>query len=193
MNIEVNGIPLILIISFTIVSGCLSSKTTDNNDNIENFNSESESFSGIFDFPETQSDEDIVASIRIITSYSNITTISIALNFEDNDPNTNEDFISLIEISDLNEDGSNNAYYSIDVNGPMPYQGVIEINELDENGTQSNLYTDTWMIFVHTTLKPSDDQWPGPLIWRGATDSGFRYDIDVTYEYRLPEGDMNEG
>jgi len=40
-----------------------------------------------------------------------------------------------------------------------------------------------WALILDLDIYASDDQWPGPILWRGIPDNGFELIVDIQYSY----------
>ena len=48
---------------------------------------------------------------------------------------------------------------------------------------EGEIHGDSWLINIQAVLYSGDDQWPGPVIWRGIPDEGFEIFLEIRYEY----------
>ena len=144
---------------------------------------------GSFDFIARERSRTVTDSYQIYLDHGNITQIVFTYSFEDGDPGTEVDYLTWISITNVNEGGDADEYilkYDEQEGGSMPYSGEFKMNA-SENAYLSHAF----LIVVTVELYPGEDEWPGPLIWRGVSDTGFTYSFKMEYEYAVwPEVDQ---
>ncbi len=178
---------LFVVILLLTSSGCLSSSRSST-EKVEHTTSWAEDeLSGFYENPSSSANDNLIAMLGIVLDHSNITQIIIEFAIEDGDSNTNDD--ELIEVKIQNKDYELfllcEALYT--ERSTMPCNGQISMNGPDSNLTESQFLDRQLDLIVTWSQKDSDDQWPGPLIWRGVRDTGFSYDFQIRYEYVVNE------
>ncbi len=116
--------------------------------------------------------EVITSTLDVNIDQTDIISITINVTVEDGDANTNPDNVNEASFSsegNMSATGGGGAT-------PSSFQLKIEWD-----GT--NYLPSGWTFTMSVTCAASDDQWPGPLIWRGIPDRGFIYGLDITYQY----------
>ncbi len=116
--------------------------------------------------------EVITSTLDIIIDQTDVISITVNVTVDDGDADTNPDTV---------QDASFSSEGNLSATGgggttPASFQLKIEWD-----GT--NYLPSSWTFTITVSCVASDDQWPGPLIWRGIPDRGFSYNLDITYEY----------
>jgi hypothetical protein len=116
--------------------------------------------------------EVITSSLDVNLDQTDLISITVNVTVEDGDADTNPDSVqeaSFASEGNLSATGGGGTT-------PAAFQLKIEWD-----GT--TYLPSSWTFTISVSCVASDDQWPGPLIWRGIPDRGFSYDLDITYEY----------
>lgn len=116
--------------------------------------------------------EVITSTLDITIDQTDLISITVNVTVEDGDPDTNADTV---------EEASLSSEENISATGgggttPASFQLKLEWDG-------SNYLPSGWTFTMSVSCVASDDQWPGPFIWRGIPDRGFTYNLDITYEY----------
>ncbi len=123
--------------------------------------------------------EKLSTTVDINLDYSNVIKISVLYSVEDGDPNTNADQVDQLALAETGEEGNySGTGQGGNANPGTPVTGNITI---EWDGT--NYMMDRWSMDINVTIIAGEDQWIGPLIWRGVPDTGFSYTLDISYEY----------
>jgi len=183
MNNKTNGIILLIfVIIILFVSGCLSSGKGKEGGGELVYEWEEESFYGEGSGVAQSQPYEFLESFPFSVNHDNITQMMINITIQDGDEGTNPDHIDRIEFGPMsNEPG----VVPFEINGddtPFEAQLVFKAKE-------GEIFGADWYVTVQGVLYASDDQWPGPLIWRGIPDLGFMVDMEIRYEY-IKEGDL---
>ena len=123
--------------------------------------------------------EIITSNLDIIIDQTDLISITVNVTVEDADADTNPDSVQEASFSsegNLSATGGGGTT-------PSAFQLTIEWD-----GT--NYLPSSWTFTITVSCVASDDQWPGPLIWRGIPDRGFTYDLDITFEYHYTESEL---
>jgi len=118
----------------------------------------------------------VVANVPIVLDFQQVTKIQVNITVEDGDADTNDDTVDTMTL--MEETGNVSATGSGGTAGTSPVTSQIEI---EWDGT--TYLSERWVLEIPVTINGGDDQWIGPLIWRGIPDRGFTYTLDVYYEY----------
>ncbi len=124
--------------------------------------------------------ETVDVTVPISIPSQNITAVEIVVKITDGDENTNPDEVASVIV--LNEEIEDRL-----APGSAPYSATSRYSVKEEENQQGIFLEDAWEVKMTVVCKASDDQWPGPYIWRGYPDYGFSYEILVTYWYLTPE------
>lgn len=120
--------------------------------------------------------ETVSTTVDLPLPMGNITKATFTISVEDGDPNTNPDQVS--GSLDSTGDGDYNETLQ---SGNTPYQTTVEMRAPEGFNLPQG-----WRITIQVVLQSSNDQWPGPMIWRGYADTGFSYNVSVEYTYLTP-------
>ncbi len=91
-------------------------------------------------------------------------------------PDTPEDDVKQVIFSEKGEEANYNVTLS---GGTTTFERQVVVDWDEEN-----LIGGAWEITMMVTCNPDEDQWIGPLIYRGYQDYGFSYRIEVSYQYQ---------
>ncbi|MCU0799857.1 MAG: hypothetical protein MUC62_09345 [Candidatus Thermoplasmatota archaeon] len=104
--------------------------------------------------------------------FDNITQVIVNISILDGDDGTNPDII-------------NNILFGPEKNQPVtmsggdtPFKGQLVYN-CEKDYTPGK----DWFLIIDLDTYASDDQWPGPILWRGVPDNGFELIVDIKYSY----------
>ncbi|MFW3147147.1 MAG: hypothetical protein ACMUIE_10090 [Thermoplasmatota archaeon] len=124
--------------------------------------------------------EDLYIDVPINLDFDNVIKLTINITVEDGDEGTIADTVGQMELT--SGEGGNGT---VTINGgrtPLTQMAVVEWDGTEYVGTQ-------WTLHIPVTIEGGEDTWPGPFIWRGIPDQGFRYMLEVSYDYH----DTGEG
>jgi hypothetical protein len=119
------------------------------------------------------SSETVTEEVDVNIPENKITSIEFVVRVHDGDVQTNADEVSgSIDISGM--------YLENLPRGQTPYKKTVNIEP-----SEGKYLPPLWTVTLEVECCASDDQWPGPMVWRGTPDHGFSYEITVTYRYLL--------
>jgi hypothetical protein len=126
--------------------------------------------------------ETVIETVDIAIPIANLTGITLDIKVMEgvggeSDEGTNPDEVS----GSLDSSGENGGNESLQ-NGQTNYQTTVAIQAGEGQSLPSS-----WTLTLEVVCHASNDQWPGPMIWRGVPDHGFSYNVTVTYEYLEPK------
>lgn len=131
---------------------------------------------GGLDAEATTEDETVNLTLPVSIPQENLTAVEFSIKITDGDDNTNPDEVKKLVV--LNQE------MEADLSpGVSPYT-ISSNHAVSEEQSQNNDFLlSAWEIQMTVLCRASDDQWPGPLIWRGYPDYGFSYEVVVSYTY----------
>ncbi len=119
---------------------------------------------------------DLEAVVGISLSFDRVIKMQINISVEDGDPDTQVDTVGSMTLRPAEGEGE-----AITINGGnTPLTQTVTIEWKPDTGEYIN---STWELVIPVSIKAGEDQWPGPLIWRGIPDRGFSWTVDVNYDY----------
>lgn len=184
MKLRRNGYSFILVSVALILfsSGCLDSNNDDKNkeDDLELITDDMV-VTGHIDHSAQSSPNSFTEEVHFEVMAGSITRIRINVSIDDGDANTEIDVVDVIRM--WRETGGDPDEVKDANGGATPYQTSIEFEYTGEE-TEA----DWWIVEISATIKGSEDQWPGPVIWRGVADTGLDYRIDADYDYYIKSG-----
>ena len=173
---------LILIASIaimTLLAGCLGSSDDTKEEAEATVGSSSFQLNGHPTGLAQITPEELSKMVDINLDYSNVIKITVLYSIEDADENTEGDKVEPVTLEETGEEGNYNATGQGGTATPgTPITGNITI---EWDGT--TYMSDRWSLDIIVIIAAGEDQWIGPLIWRGVPDTGFTYTLDITYEY----------
>ncbi len=179
MKLRRTGYPFILVSIALILlpSGCLDPNNDDQKkeDELELITDDMV-VTGHIDHSAQSSPISFTEEVHFEVMSGSITRIRINVSIDDGDANTENDVVDVIRM--WREAGGDPEKVKDANGGATPYQTSIEFEYKGEE-TEA----DWWIVEISATIKGSEDQWPGPLIWRGVADTGLDYQIDADYDY----------
>lgn len=160
------------------LAGCMGSgEETDDGPEMEEKKAMLAPISGVQSGLAQATPELVVANVPIILDFQKVTMIQVNITVEDGDENTNDDKVDTMTLSEETGNVSKEGQGGTAGSSPVTSQITIEWD-----GTQ--YLSERWVLEIPVTINGGDDTWIGPLIWRGVPDRGFKYHLDVYYEYQ---------
>ncbi|MCD6461419.1 MAG: hypothetical protein J7L61_01595 [Thermoplasmata archaeon] len=127
-------------------------------------------------------DAPVTEKVSLTIPAVNVTKISMVITVNDGNSKSSDENTNPDDVTGNVEGGGGGANVTKTLpGGSTPYKTTVDIS-----APEGETLPSSWTITLNVVCKPSDDQWPGPLIWRGYTDHGFSYSINVTYTYLTP-------
>lgn len=109
-------------------------------------------------------------------NHTNVTQMIVNIRIEDGDDRTNPDYIEHIV---FRPDENDVGIVPNEIDGDYtPFEA-----QLVYKAKEGEIHGDSWLINIQAVLYSGDDQWPGPVIWRGIPDEGFDIFLEIRYEY----------
>ena len=116
-------------------------------------------------------------SLTIELSHQNITQMFLNISIIDGDANTEPDVIESVDFTSLNENNEEIDTSSID-GTDTTFDGQLSLN-----AGEDITYSQFCRIDIEIRMYASEDQWAGPIFWRGTPDTGYILDILIEYKY----------
>jgi len=160
------------IIALTMLTGCLSKENSRDEAPLKKL------FGG--DVVEGSFDSGDQQRVDFNLTHDNITDITFRIFVEDDDPNTEPDTVTRIEVAEHDTDGEEfiDYHFILDTPTSTPYEATYSFNF-----TNGILIDDEWQMYFYIDLGDGEDTWPGPIIYRGVRDTGFSYRVEIEYTY----------
>ena len=162
------------ILMFTLSSGCLGGGDDDAKDE------ELSTYPGEF---QTEGSVLLTAQAQPVTRTeeihfdiveTEIVDITITVSVEDGDEGTDPDTVDSVRV--WRETGADPDEIKEMAGGSTPYENSVSFAM-----TGNENMTNWWIVELTVTCIAGEDTWPGPLIWRGVPDGGFRYHIHASF------------
>lgn len=170
----------LLLVGTVLMAGCLGGDDENSNsDGIQYIEAKgSAGTEGDVEANAQASPESVTKTVDLPIPSDNITKVSFVITVEDgeSDSQTEPD-----EVSGSLDGSGEGGYNETLQQGNTPYRTTVEIKAPEGLSLPSG-----WTITLDVVCHSSNDQWPGPMIWRGYADNGFSYNVSVEYTYLTP-------
>jgi len=176
-DIKPAAVLIALTISIVLISGCLGSSGDEGGDGggeVPTSSAQTQQAGSINGLAQSVPEE-VQGTVTVTIDNDSPVRITFNISVEDGDANTNPDNVESITVT-AGEGGGNNTATITGGNTPLTKQHTVEWDGKEPLPT-------TYSFDFTVTLEASDDQWPGPLIWRGIPDRGVSILIEVNYDY----------
>jgi hypothetical protein len=127
--------------------------------------------------------ESIAVDITIPLDYENVVMIQVNISVDDNDMDTNGDQVGEMTLTEEEEGGN----YTGTANGGTTTAGDPVLSQIVVEWDGTMYMSQRWVLNIPVTINAGEDTWPGPMLWVGTPDNGFRYTLEITYQYHDSE------